>query len=72
MGLFKPRSVVQVKVMDVLHDHMRDIHQMFGNAKLTLVIRSTDFEDPVIVTNDEPAKAIEAIRSMTRPTVVAN
>ncbi len=66
MGLFKPRKQVQGTVAEAIDDRMREIKAMFrGDTKLTLVVRTDALEGPLILTNDEPVAAIEAIRSMT-------
>ena len=71
MALFKPRKVIQRTVAEEIDQRMREIKQLFPEAKMTLVIRSPSLEGPLIFTNDQPEDAIAAIQSMsTRPNAV--
>lgn len=66
MGLFKPKKTLSGSIAGAIDDHMRGIKSEFpGETKLTLVIRSDRFKEPLIFTNDAPEDAIEAIRQMT-------
>jgi hypothetical protein len=63
MALLKPRKRVQTSIAELIHDHLREIKEQFGEkAKLTLIIRSERLEQPIIFTNDEPGAAIAAIK----------
>jgi len=64
MGLFKPRSALQRTIAEHLQDNMREIKELFPGAKLTLIIRTDALEKPVILSNDEQAEAIKAMREM--------
>jgi len=66
MGLFKPRKRLEGTIASVIHDHMRAVKELFpGDIKLTLVLRSERFTEPLIFTNDSAEEAIAAIRKMT-------
>ena len=66
MGLFKPRKRLDGTIAGLVDDHMRAVKSLFvGETKLTLVVRSERFTEPLIFTNDSPDDAIEAIRKMT-------
>lgn len=66
MGLFKPKKRLEGTIAGHVDDAMRAVKQLFpGDTKLTLVIRSERFKDPLIFTNDAPDEAIQAIRRMT-------
>lgn len=66
MGLFKPKRRLEGTIAGRVDDAMRAIKQLFpGDTKLTLVVRSERFRDPLIFTNDSPDEAIAAIRRMT-------
>jgi len=66
MGLFKPRKRLEGTDAGVIHDHMRAVKELFpGDTKLTLVLRSERFTEPLIFTNDSAEEAIAAIRKMT-------
>jgi len=72
MGLFKPKRSLDGTIAGHVDDAMRAIREMFpGDTKLTLVVRSDRFKDPLIFTNDSPDAAVEAIRKMTtaKPTL---
>lgn len=66
MGLFKPRRRMDGTIAGLINDHMSAVKSLFvGDTKLTLVVRSERFKEPLIFTNDEPDAAIAAIRQMT-------
>jgi hypothetical protein len=66
MGLFKPKRRLDGTIAGHIGDAMRAIKELFpGDTRLTLVIRSERFKDPMIFTNDSPDAAVEAIRKMT-------
>lgn len=66
MALFKPRRTTQRTLAEHIDDHMREIKQAFASGtKLTLVVRSPQFDKPFIFTNDTPEETIAAIRAMT-------
>lgn len=66
MGLFKPKRRLDGTIAGHLNDAMMAIKELFpGDTKLTLVIRSERFKEPLIFTNDSPDEAIQAIRKMT-------
>jgi hypothetical protein len=72
MGLFKPKRSLDGTIAGHVDDAMRVIKELFpGDTKLTLVVRSDRFKEPLIFTNDAPDAAIEAIRTMTtaKPTL---
>lgn len=66
MGLFKPKRRLDGTIAGGVDEAMRFIKELFpGDTRLTLVIRSERFKEPLIFTNDEPDAAIAAIRKMT-------
>jgi hypothetical protein len=69
MALFKPRPTAPRSVFEKVEHHMRAIRELFGDPKMTLVIRSDGLEKPIIFTNDEPDATIAAIREMTATVV---
>jgi hypothetical protein len=66
MGLFKPKRGLDGTIAGHLTDAMSAVKELFpGDTKLTLVIRSERYKEPLILTNDSPEQAIAAIRKMT-------
>jgi hypothetical protein len=51
-------------VAELLQHHAAEIARLFDSPKLTIVIRSTTLDMPLVVTNDQPEETIAAIRKM--------
>lgn len=60
--VIRPAAATPHSVGELLRHHMGLIAELFDAPKMTLVIRSPTLDGDLIITNDEAADAITAIK----------
>lgn len=53
-----------MNIAEQMQHHMHEMAKLFDSPKMTLVIRSSTLDMPLVMTNDQPEEAIAAIKKI--------